>query len=102
MFGRQVGADHIDAVKRGLGGDADGVLGKAERHVGDADLEMLGHVTPSQHGADRLADRRGAVQRTARPLHLGLDARELLLGGGHQLRAFAGPLLGQQRVLADY
>jgi hypothetical protein len=102
VFGRQVGADHIDAVKRGLGGDADGVLGKAERHVGDADLEMLGHVTPSQHGADRLADRRGAVQRTARPLHARCNARELLLGGRQQLGAFAGPLFGQQRVLAHH
>ena len=60
MCGRQVGADHIDAVERGLGGNAEGVLGEAERLVGDADLEMLGHVAPSQHRTDRLADRRGA------------------------------------------
>ena len=68
VFGGQIGANHIDAVERGLGGDAEGVLGEAEGIVGDADLEMLGHVAPSQHRADRLADRRGAVQRTARPL----------------------------------
>src|SRR6201981_2551023 len=69
LGGWQIGADHIDAVERGLGGDAEGVLGEAERLVGDADVEMLGHVAPSEHRADRLADRRGTVQRTARPLH---------------------------------
>jgi hypothetical protein len=31
--GRQVGADHIDAVERGLGGDAESVFGEAERVV---------------------------------------------------------------------
>src|SRR5213083_2824162 len=41
VCGRQVGADHIDAVERGLGGDAEGVLREAERILGDADLEML-------------------------------------------------------------
>ena len=102
LCGRQIGANHIDAVEGGLGGDAEGVLGEAERIVGDADLEMLGHVALSQHCADRLADRRGAAQRTARPLHAGCDARQLLLGGGQQLGAFAGPLFGQQRVLADH
>src|ERR1700730_17117721 len=49
-----------------------------------------------------LADCRGAAQRTARPLHAGRNARELLFGGGQQLRAFAAPLFGQQRVLADH
>jgi hypothetical protein len=33
LCGRQVGADHIDAVERGLGGDADSVFGEAERVV---------------------------------------------------------------------
>ncbi len=42
------------------------------------------------------------MQRIARPLHAGRDAGELLLGGGQQLGAFAGPLFGQQRVLADH
>jgi hypothetical protein len=46
--------------------------------------------------------RRCAAQRTARPPHAGRDARELLLGGGQQFRTFAGPLFGQQRVLADH
>jgi hypothetical protein len=54
------------------------------------------------HRADRLADRRGAAQRTARLLHAGRDARQLVLGDGQQLRAFAGPLLGEQRVLTDH
>ena len=29
VFGRQDGADHIDAVERGLGGDAEGVCGRS-------------------------------------------------------------------------
>src|ERR1700756_1520659 len=37
-----------------------------------------------------------------RALHAGRDARQLLFGGGEQLGAFAGPLFGQQRVLADH
>ena len=77
-----------------------GGLGEAERILGDADVEMLGHVAPSQHRAERLADRRGAAQRTARPLHPGRNARQFLLGGGQQLRAFVGPLLGQQQRLS--
>jgi hypothetical protein len=64
--------------------------------------EMLGHVAPSQHRANGLADRRGAAQWTARPLHARRDAREVFLGGGQQLGAFAGPLFGQQWVLADH
>jgi hypothetical protein len=95
-------ADHIDAVERGLGGDAEGILGEAEGIVGDADLEMLGHVAPSQHRADGLADRLGAAQRTARPLHAGRDAREVVFGAGQQLRAFADALFGQQRILANH
>jgi hypothetical protein len=43
-------------------------LDEGERIVGDADLEMLGHVAPSQYCPNGLADRRGAAQRTARPL----------------------------------
>ena len=65
MCGRQIGVDHIDAVERGLGGDTEGVLGEAERVVGDADLKMLGHVAPAQHCSDRLADRRGAAMRAS-------------------------------------
>src|SRR4029077_12011018 len=38
----------------------------------------------------------------APPLHAGLDAREVVLGDGQQLFAFAGPLRSQQRVLADH
>src|SRR5258705_1990309 len=102
VFGRQVGADDIDAVERSLGGDAERVLGEAERIIGDADVEMLSHVAPPQHCANRLADRRGAAQWTARPLYAGRNAREVVLGGGQQLRAFAGPLFGEQRVLADH
>src|ERR1700757_1812929 len=59
---RQVGADHVDAVECGLGGNAEGVLGEAERLVGDADMEMLGHMAPSQHRPDGLADCRGVAQ----------------------------------------
>src|ERR1700745_795954 len=98
---RQVGADHVDAVECGLGGDAEGVLGEAERLVSDADVEMLGHVAPSRHRPDGLADCRGAAQWTARSLHAGRDARELLFGGGPQLGAFAAALFGQQRVFAE-
>jgi hypothetical protein len=43
-----------------------------------------------------------APRRTARPLHAGRDARQLVLGDRQQLRAFAGPLFGEQRVLADH
>src|ERR1700740_1140530 len=33
LRGWQIGADHIDAVERGLSGNAEGVLGEAERLV---------------------------------------------------------------------
>ena len=63
---------------------------------------MLGHVAPAQHRADRLADRCGVAQWLACPLHAGRDAREVVRGDGQQFRAFASPLFGQQRVLADH
>ena len=77
-------------------------MGEAERLVGDADLEVLGHMAPSEHRTNRLADRRGAAQRPARPLHAGRNARELPFGDSQQLGAFAGALFGQQRVLAHH
>jgi hypothetical protein len=43
-----------------------------------------------------------AAQRTARPLHAGWNARQLLFGGAQQLGAFAGALFGEQRVFADH
>src|SRR5438105_8365634 len=43
-----------------------------------------------------------AAQWITRALHAGRNARQLLLGGGQQLGAFAGPLFGQQRVFADH
>jgi hypothetical protein len=33
-------------------------------------------VAPPQYGADGLADRRGAAQRTARPLHAGRNGAD--------------------------
>src|SRR3974377_2174366 len=71
FWGRRNCADHIEAVERGLGGNAERVLGKAERLVGDGDLEVFGHVASSQHRTNRLTDDRGAAQRTARLLHAG-------------------------------
>src|SRR5580693_2793053 len=43
-----------------------------------------------------------AAPRTARPPHAGRNACEVFLGRGQQFRTFAGPLFGQQRVLADH
>ena len=75
---------------------------KLEAVVGDPDLEVLGHLAPAQHRADRLADRRRAAQRLARPLDARLDAAQVLLGRLQQLLPLARPLGGQERVLADH
>jgi hypothetical protein len=51
-----------------------------ERGVGDGEVEMLGHLALTQHGADLQTDRILAVQGFALTLHGGLDADQIILG----------------------
>src|SRR3981189_933736 len=56
LFG-QAGAQHVDAVEGGLGGDGLGVAGERERLVGELDGGVFGHLvvvedlSPPQRGA---------------------------------------------------
>src|ERR1700687_5719735 len=43
LFG-QAGAQHVDAVEGGLGGDRVVVAGERERFVGDGEGEVFGHL----------------------------------------------------------
>ena len=45
----QAGAQHVDAVEGGLGGDGVLVAGEAERLVGDVQVKVLGHLELVAH-----------------------------------------------------
>ena len=63
----QAGADHVDSVQRGLGGDLVLILTPRQAIIGDVDDEVLGHLL----GVDDLAHRQDdlvlAAQRPEQP-----------------------------------
>jgi hypothetical protein len=92
------GADHVEAVQGGLGGDLVLVTAEAERGVVDLADEVLADLVLVDDLADPLADPGGAPQ-PARG-HRGPDFLQVLRGGGEQFLAGAGPVGGQHRVVA--
>ena len=97
------GADDVEAVERGLGGDLLVLAGVGEGAVGDLELEVLGHLVAVDDLADARADRAGVggAQRPARPVDHRLDLFQLGLGGGQQLAALARAFGGDGGVAAD-
>ena len=98
---RHIGAQDVEAVERGFGGDAGRIADEAQVIVGDGDLEVLGDLAAAEHGADRQADLGGAAQWLAGAPNAGLDGDQLLLGGVEQLATLAGALGGKRRIAAD-
>ena len=89
-------ADDVDAVERGLSGDALVLAREGERVVADGELEVLGelvlvddlaHTQPDLVAAGKL----GRV-------HPGLDLLQVALGGAEQLLALVRAQLGQLRI----
>ena len=59
----QAGAQHVDPVEGGLGGDRLGVAGEREGLVGDLDGEVFGHLVVVDHLAHPQRDLVFAPQR---------------------------------------
>ena len=75
---------------------------KLKARIGDVEIEMLGHLVPVDHRADRERDLGGAAQRIALAGDGRLDAGEIALGGGEQVFALAGALGGEIGIAADH
>ena len=102
LRGRQVGADHIDAVERGLGGDAGGFLAKLNASSVMVIWKCLAiwrrPSTAPTAWPIAAAPRSGLRARCTRAW---MRARSFSVAASSS-RALAGALLGQQRVLADH
>jgi hypothetical protein len=98
LVGGHAGAEHVDAVQPGLGGDPGLVAGDRQRIVGDGHLEVFGHLVRVDDLADLDPDLVRAVEPAGRD---GVDEGGThLLGGVEQRGAFAGPFAGQGGVAA--
>ena len=97
----QAGAQRVDAVEGGLGGDAVFVAGKAEGLVGDLESEVLGHlkwlITLPTRSAILSLPRSGR-----RPAGGGGEVAQFFFGGRQQVVAFAGALVGQGGIVAAH
>ena len=96
------GADDVDAIERGFGGDRGDVAGELQIVVGDGELEVLGDLAPAKHGSDGQADPVSAPKRLAGAPDAGLDADEFLLGGVEQFDPLAGAFGGEIGIAADH
>ncbi|MYG28233.1 MAG: hypothetical protein F4213_19800 [Boseongicola sp. SB0677_bin_26] len=96
----QAGADHVDAVEPGLGGDPVLAAAPGDAVVGDVDLEMLAHLAAVHAPAHTAVDRRPALEPAR--AHRRRDPVQRRLRGPEQVLALAGPLLPQPRVQADH
>src|SRR5450759_1440602 len=98
LLGPDGGADDVEPVQGGLGGDGFGVAGEGERVVGDGQGGVLGHLVAADDLADPDPDLPGAGQAPGN--HGGGDLGQLGVGGGQQCQAFTGPLGGKGGVAA--
>src|SRR5664280_3189214 len=98
LLGADGGADDVDPVQGGLGGDLVLVAGGGEPVVGDVQGVVLGHLVPTDDLPDPDPDLGGTGQ--APGSHSGDDLGQLGVGGRQQGQASAGPLGGQGGVAA--
>ncbi len=97
---REAGADDVDPVQRGFGGDLILIAPPGQALVGDVHDEVPGDLLGVDHLAHGQGDGVFAAQRPAGPPGRGIDLRQLGPGGLQQLAALAGPLICQERVAA--
>ena len=98
--GGEAGADHVHPVQGGLAGDLLLVAAPGEGVVGDLHDEVLGHLLLVDDLPGGQGDGVLAAQRPAGPPGRRGDLFQLGFGGIEQLAALAGPLGGQERVVA--
>ena len=96
--GGDAGADHVDPVEGGLGGDLVLVAAPGEAGAGDLGDEVLGDLVLADDLADPIPD----LVRVLQPPGVDRcrDLGQVRLGGGEQFLALAGPVGGQDRVVA--
>jgi hypothetical protein len=102
LFGRQTGAQHVEAIEPGLLGDGIRLAREVERMIGDGLLEVPGHLAFAQDGTDGLADFSSPAQRIFLSCRPGLDLAQV--GLGQRQRQIATALwraAGQQVFEAD-
>ena len=98
LGGGHRGAEHVDAIERGLGGDLVSPPGQGQAGVGDGHVEVLGHLELVDQFAGFEAD---LVSPGQAPVgHGGHEWGQQGLGGGQQLLAGAGAVGGQNRITA--
>ena len=102
VAGGDAGAQHVDAVELGLGGDGVLVAGVAEAVVADVGGEVLGDLAAGQHPVRAHGDRVLTAQRPPGPGAGRGDLGQVGLGGREEALALAGPLGFQERVLAGH
>jgi hypothetical protein len=78
-----------------------GILATGELAVGDLEDEMLGHLAPAQHRADRQADLARALAGSALAAQPRQKPRQLPFGRRQQVLALARALGGELRIAAD-
>ena len=95
-LGRDRGAQHVDAVERGL--LLDGVLpaGHHQVIIGDVEIEVLGHLEAVDDPAHRQTDAVGATESAG--LDADDDGCEPGAGGSEQVFSLPRPLVGGQGV----
>ena len=96
----EAGADHVDPVQGGLGGDLVLVTPPGQALLGDLDDKVLGDFLLVDHLAHGQGDGVLAAQWPAGPPGGLVYLVQLGLGGGQQLAALAGPLGFEERVVA--
>jgi hypothetical protein len=98
--GRSVRITQIP-VEAGFAGDGLLLAAIGECGVGNPQIIVLAHLVLIDHGADLEADLGHTAQRRALALDRQLDAAEIALGDGQQVRALAPALRRQLPIAAD-
>jgi hypothetical protein len=80
-FGFEAGAQHVDAIEGGFGGDLRGLALERDIVVRDGNGEVLGHFIAVDHGADRERDLVLAAQRLVGAPDAILNGGQFFLGG---------------------
>jgi hypothetical protein len=96
--GGHAGADDVDAIQRGFGGDLGLAAADSQGGVGDRGVEVFGHF----EFVDRLAEFDPDPVRAGQPAfgHRRGEGSQRFFGGGQQRVTFAGSFIGQCRVAA--
>src|SRR6516162_1382731 len=81
----QVGADHVEAVKRRLGRDDIGLAAERKGRLADVEFEVLGHLVAVDDGADLEANLVFAAQRLPGARDGGGYDGEIAFGRGQQV-----------------